>query len=301
MKVLSYEYDSIMRQYQSQSAQIKKVVNEKETDENNIDQCEYCKKTDSLTDEEKQRHQDYHIQLELLRLNQENSEEQIIKQIEQEFGDKKNKTSLQNVTKEVTNRMRNSLQRQKRRVHDMFSSIMSVVETVNLDVNNIDINMSDWERNRLTSNPQYHDMLSSILISVQVGDDPRCKTCDMDLQIGLDVFQDWSYNKDARRVNNIMYCSSRCVVDNLNFIDEQSLIQQPEDSSNCHKCHVMLPIMGNKIIQYCNDILYDSGCSQNCGKCCAIRVSNMLYCNHKCAGFICEREDCRICNNKSSS
>ncbi len=263
---LKYELESIILQYEHQ----KKLLDKK---------CKYCDELSTLSVEEKQRHCDYHIQRSLLLLRKDNSCDDTIR-----FSMKTvKKYSLQNSTNNAMTQVECNIRLQEQKVEKMFQNIKSMPIFC---LPKLDIPVNDEGSERKRRKTQFTSPWDN-------KDNKRCLTCNEEFIIGLDDEQDWAYNKNCIRVNEMMYCSIECVQDRLSEIKIEQPSRNQDDNAKCPTCDRIFAYyqMGNMVMYY-NDFLYDSGCDGNAvigckgDSCATIRVDNVIYCNARCAKLI---------------
>ena len=279
VKNLQFELFSINNQYQNCRNEIDK-------------KCKYC--FEQLNPEETQRHNDYHIQRQLLLLKEQNSCDDSTR-LSIHFG---KKNSLENATKNAFCQINNSIRDMTLAVEKLFQNIKEMVVVFPF----VPITKRTCDNQTLETNDSQKNKKYKSSILCQDDDNITCKCCKNDFGFPeLNKDQDWIYNPNVLRINDSLYCSLRCVQYSLSIIQCEQSTKNQTDNLRCPECNRFFAYyQSGSFFWYYNDFVYDVSCngtdssscngidSQYCtgNSCATMRVNDVVFCNAKCAGFL---------------
>jgi hypothetical protein len=269
---------------QALKSELSSITAQYEHEKSKLDtKCKYCFDIESMNSEEKLRHDDYHIHTEVLQLKKQNACDEITR-ISMKSS---KKYSLQNSTNNAKTQVDADIHVHELLVEKLFQNIVFIPPPPPHLIEKRMQTSDDMEEEE--EEPSLKRQKRPFILW-QSQDNTRCKTCGDELCLGFDEDQDWSYNKNAYRINDTMYCSLGCVQDRLYDIQIEQPIRKQDDNQLCPKCSSFIAYYqsGNMVFYY-NDFIYDGGCSGNVCKgnsCAALRVDTTVYCNATCAQLV---------------
>jgi hypothetical protein len=254
--------------------------------------CKYCEDTSKLSETESQRHQDYHIQRALLLYNKQQASGDIISLAIENM----KKFSVQNASQQATNKIDLNIHKKERHVQTLFEAILDIKDPVFSipSLSGLGTTVPSTILQSQTKTPWYSKRNKRVKWRAE--DSPRCKTCREILQYSMDQTQeqDWAYNKEAFRINEVVYCSLACVQDRWKEIQCEQPDKMEHDNALCYQCKKFLHYYScGPTSFYFNDFIYDGNCKPsnrvpecNGQSCQMIRVNNIMFCNLKCAELL---------------